>query len=57
MPFGWPQMPEEHNEVLAEWVFRECRYRALDKGSQCWIVSRELATEGDFPSWQVVKIL
>lgn len=43
--------------VLAEWIFHQFRYRALDKGSYCWIVSRELATEDDFPTWQVEKIL
>ena len=43
--------------VLAEWIFHQCRYRALDKGANCWIVQRELAVENSFDSWSVEKIL
>jgi hypothetical protein len=43
--------------VLAEWIFHQYRYQAIEKGSQCWIRQRELAVEADFDSWDIVTIL
>ena len=59
-PKWWMPLPDDPNsstEVLADWTFRQYHYRALDKGENCWIVQREIATQDDFPSWQVEKIL
>jgi len=47
----------KRDKTLAEWIFHQWRYQAIDEGSQLWIRRRELAVEQDFDSWEVVKIL